>query len=443
MPNRLIHETSPYLLQHANNPVNWYPYGNEAIEEAKRRNCPMIISIGYSACHWCHVMEHESFSVPEVAEVMNSLFVCVKVDREERPDVDQIYLNAVQLLHGQGGWPLNCFALPDGRPFWGGTYFRPEQWIDILKQLSNMYQNNYDEILTQAERIHSGLKGMGTISAPDVYESKGIMTVEETYKQLALRFDKSLGGTIGAPKFPMPSLWQFVLNYHIISQSPKALAQLRLTLNKMAMGGIYDQIAGGFARYSTDTEWKVPHFEKMLYDNAQLAVLYANAFRATGNIFYLEILTGILQFINTELTSPEGAFYAALDADSEGVEGKFYVWKKQEIDELLPEYADLLSRYWGVGKEGHWEADTNILLRPNTDEQFALIEHLSTEELRQLVKMSKKVLLNYRNQRVRPNLDDKIIVSWNAFDDQRICSRSTCNSRGSMGGNSAQGCPFH
>jgi uncharacterized protein YyaL (SSP411 family) len=415
MPNRLIHETSPYLLQHANNPVNWYPYGNEAIEEAKRRNCPIIISIGYSACHWCHVMEHESFSVPEVAEVMNSLFVCVKVDREERPDVDQIYLNAVQLLHGQGGWPLNCFALPDGRPFWGGTYFRPEQWIDILKQLSNMYQNNYEEILTQAERIHSGLKSMGTIATPDVAGSKGISAVEETYKQLALRFDKSLGGTIGAPKFPMPSLWQFVLNYHIISQSPKALAQLRLTLDKMAMGGIYDQIAGGFARYSTDTEWKVPHFEKMLYDNAQLAVLYANAFRATGVIFYLEIFTGILKFIDTELTSPEGAFYAALDADSEGVEGKFYVWKKQEIDELLPEYADLLSRYWGVGKEGHWEADDNILLRPNTDEQFALIEHLSTEELRQLVKMSKKVLLNYRNQRVRPNLDDKIIVSWNAL----------------------------
>lgn len=415
MPNRLIHETSPYLLQHANNPVNWYPYGNEAIEEAKRRNCPIIISIGYSACHWCHVMEHESFNVPEVAEVMNRLFVCVKVDREERPDVDQIYLNAIQLLHGQGGWPLNCFALPDGRPFWGGTYFRPEQWIDILKQLSNMYQNNYEEILAQAERIHSGIKGMGIIDAPAADISTSITAVEDAYNQLALRFDKSLGGTIGAPKFPMPSLWQFVLNYHFISHSPKALNQLKITLDKMAMGGIYDQVAGGFARYSTDTEWKVPHFEKMLYDNAQLAVLYSNAFRSTGVIFYVEILTGILQFINAELTSPEGAFYAALDADSEGKEGQFYIWKKEEINELLPEYADLLSRYWGVGNEGHWEADHNILLRSNTDEQFALIEHLSTEELRQLVKMSKKVLLKYRNQRVRPNLDDKIIVSWNAM----------------------------
>ncbi len=415
MPNRLIHETSPYLLQHANNPVNWYPYGNEAIEEAKRRNCPIIISIGYSACHWCHVMEHESFSVPDVAEVMNQLFVCVKVDREERPDVDQIYLNAVQLLHGQGGWPLNCFAMPDGRPFWGGTYFRPEQWTDILRQLSDMYQNNYVEILAQAERIHSGIKGMGIIDAPASDISTDITAVEDAYNQLALRFDKSLGGTIGAPKFPMPSLWQFVLNYHFISQSPKALAQLQLTLDKMAMGGVYDQVAGGFARYSTDTEWKVPHFEKMLYDNAQLTVLYANAFRATGVIFYVEILKGILQFINAELTSTEGAFYAALDADSEGKEGQFYIWKREEINELLPEYADLLSRYWGVGKEGHWEADHNILLRPNTDEQFALIEHLSTEELRQLVKMSKKVLLNYRNLRVRPNLDDKIIVSWNAM----------------------------
>jgi len=415
MPNRLINETSPYLLQHANNPVDWYPYGNEALEEARRRDCPVIISIGYSACHWCHVMEHESFSVPEVADIMNRHFVCIKVDREERPDVDQIYLNAVQLLHGQGGWPLNCFALPDGRPFWGGTYFRPEQWKDILLQLSGMYHNNFEDIISQAERIHKGIYGMGLIDPPADSVSISHKTVEDAWEQLSFKLDRVHGGTRGAPKFPMPSIWQFVLRYYHISNSGDALGQLKLTLDKMSMGGIFDQVGGGFARYSTDAEWKIPHFEKMLYDNAQLAALYADGYRATGKQAYLSILTRILDFVNTELLSPEGAFYAALDADSEGEEGRFYVWKKSEIMELLPEYGELLCRYWGVEKQGYWEKDRNILLRPLSDDQFAMLEHLSAEELRQLVSMASRVLYNHRKLRVSPGLDDKVIFSWNAL----------------------------
>lgn len=415
MANRLKEEKSPYLLQHANNPVDWYPYGPEALQEAARRDCPILISIGYSACHWCHVMEHESFSNPAVAEVMNKLFVCIKVDREERPDVDQIYMNAIQLLQGQGGWPLNCFALPDGRPFWGGTYFRPQQWKELLSQLSDLYLNSRDELITQAERIHQGLGIMSAISPP--LESNEIDTsiIKQSYEKLSLRFDTEKGGLKGAPKFPMPAVWQFVLNYNYLFKVPKATRQLKLTLEKMAMGGIFDQIGGGFSRYSTDDLWKVPHFEKMLYDNGQLAVLYAQAYHFSQDKSYLDTLTKILQFVSSELTSPEGAFFSALDADSEGEEGLFYLWRKDQIMELFPEYGDLLSHYWGIDAEGKWEKDHNILLRPLTDDEFATREHLSTEELRQLVKMASNVLLAERNKRIRPSLDDKIIVSWNAM----------------------------
>lgn len=415
MPNKLISESSPYLLQHAHNPVHWQPFGEEALLEAQRRNCPILISIGYSACHWCHVMEHESFRDQDIAEIMNRLFVCIKVDREERPDIDQNYLNAVQLLHGQGGWPLNCFALPDGRPFWGGTYFRPDHWKELLVQLSDLYHNNYEEILEQAIRLHQGLKSMGIINKPEDSTTFHKKTLEDIFNNLAFKFDKANGGLKGAPKFPMPVVWQFVLNYYYLSRSEDAFTQLKLTLDKMAMGGIFDQIGGGFARYSTDAHWKVPHFEKMIYDNAQLASIYAEAFKMSGNQNYLDVLTKILQFVDAELTAPEGAFYSALDADSEGQEGKFYVWNKQELIDLLPEYADLLSRYWGIERQGLWENGYNILLRPFYDEQFAKAEHLSQEELKQLVNMASRVMLNYRNTKIKPHLDDKIVLSWNSL----------------------------
>lgn len=428
MPNKLIHEFSPYLLQHATNPVDWYPYGTEALQEAKNRNCPVIISIGYSACHWCHVMEHESFSAREVAEIMNKHFVCIKVDREERPDIDQIYLNAIQIIHGQGGWPLNCFTLPDGRPFWGGTYFRPDQWKDVLIQIAEMYKNNFNEILEQAERIHQGILQHDIINVPKNVNHDPNNVIEEVFGHLEKKFDNEMGGTKGAPKFPMPSLWQFIISYFYLTHSSSALNQLRLTLDKMAMGGIFDQVGGGFARYSTDAKWKVPHFEKMLYDNAQLAMLYANTYKATNDPLYFTILSRTLDFIKEELTSSEGAFYSALDADSDGVEGKFYVWTKSEILDLFPEYGELLCRYWGVDNEGRWEHDINILLRPYTDDHFARVEHLSAEELKQLIGMASRVMYNKRKERIHPNLDDKIITSWNALTIKAYAVASTISS---------------
>jgi len=298
MPNRLINETSPYLLQHAHNPVDWYPYGEEAFAAARERNRPLLISIGYSACHWCHVMEHESFSKPEIAEVMNRLFVCVKVDREERPDVDLLYMNAVQLLHNSGGWPLNCFALPDGSPFWGGTYFRPAQWADLLIQISDLYDNSHEELKIQASRLMEGISGQNMVEAPANPSGIDRAYPDETYEQLSLRFDGINGGMTGAPKFPMPVVWQFVLDYYDLSGKTEALDYALKTLRAMAMGGIYDQIGGGFARYSTDAHWKVPHFEKMLYDNAQLISLYAKAFRISGHKELLEIIQQSISFTN-------------------------------------------------------------------------------------------------------------------------------------------------
>ena len=415
MPNRLIHESSPYLQQHAHNPVDWYPYGNEAFEAAAAADKPMLISIGYSACHWCHVMEHESFSQPEVAAFMNRNFICIKVDREERPDVDQVYMSAVQLLNGNGGWPLNCFALPDGRPFWGGTYFRPEQWLDVLGQISRLYREHHQELVEQSERIRKGIAASGIVELHEKHENINQALVDEVFSQLSWSFDTKLGGLRGAPKFPMPVVWEFVLTYHRLSGNAEALSQLNTTLQRLARGGIYDQIGGGFARYSTDNQWKVPHFEKMLYDNAQLAGLYSRAYNFTGNVFYKEILEKTIEFVFRELRSPEGLFYSALDADSEGHEGLFYLWTKEQIREELPEYADLLCRYWGVDAEGLWEKGQSILLRPADDAEFASREHLSEAELAGLVSMAGRKLLAARNKRVRPGLDNKIILSWNAL----------------------------
>lgn len=415
MANRLIHETSPYLLQHAHNPVDWYPYGEEAFAAARESNRPLLISIGYSACHWCHVMEHESFSKPEIAEVMNRNFVCIKVDREERPDVDLIYMSAVQLLHNSGGWPLNCFALPDGSPFWGGTYFRPAQWTELLTHISELYHNSYRELESQALRLKEGIAGLSVIKTPENPSGIDSEFIDEVWDQLSQRFDSHHGGTIGAPKFPMPVVWQFGIEYYNNTGNQEALNHILMTLDAMARGGIYDQIGGGFARYSTDAKWKVPHFEKMLYDNAQLVSLYAEAYRISGNEALADTIRQTLAFIENELRSPEGAFYSALDADSEGVEGKFYVWTRDEIMGILPEYGELLSSYWGIGQEGKWENGNNILLRPFPDSVFASRNHLSEEELKQLVRMAASRLLKERNKRIRPGLDDKILASWNGM----------------------------
>lgn len=413
--NQLIHESSPYLLQHAHNPVNWLPYGDEAFDEARRLNKPLLISIGYSSCHWCHVMEHESFEDESIARVMNDFFVCVKVDREERPDVDHVFMDAVQQLHSRGGWPLNCFALPDGRPFWGGTYFRPEQWRQLLENVHDLFQNRYPELEQQASEIADGVAMQNHI-INDQPENKATRTdFDSIFGILHSGFDLDEGGLQGAPKFPLPVVLRFLLNYFVHTKNETSLSLVELTLQKMACGGIYDQAGGGFARYSTDAYWKVPHFEKMLYDNAQLISLYSTAWLHKNNVLYKEIVEQTIDFAERELTAPEGVFYSALDADSEGEEGLFYTWTQQQFDEALGHYAGLGGEYYGVGQKGLWEHDRNILLRVESDDLFAQRHFLSAEELASLTAYCRSQLLKARSERTRPALDDKMLVSWNAL----------------------------
>jgi len=413
--NQLIHETSPYLLQHAHNPVNWLPFGNDAFNEAQRLNKPLLISIGYSSCHWCHVMEHESFENEEIAKLMNDFFVCVKVDREERPDVDHVFMDAVQHVHGSGGWPLNCFALPDGRPFWGGTYFRPEQWKQLLANVNEIYRNRYSELEQQATELAEGVASQNFMLNNDTGNIAGFSDFTSVFKQIQNAFDAEKGGMRGAPKFPMPVVLKFMLQYGTTEKDENALKLVYLTLQKMACGGIYDQAGGGFARYSTDSDWKVPHFEKMLYDNAQLVSLYSDAYRITGNVLYKEVIEQTIEFVNRELTAPEGVFYSALDADSEGEEGLFYTWTSEQFADALGHYSELAGEYYGIEKEGLWEHGRNILLRPDSDDLFAQQHFLSAGELASLTGFCRNELLKVRSTRSRPALDDKMLVAWNSL----------------------------
>ncbi len=420
--NHLKGQTSPYLLQHAGNPVDWYPWGEEALRKAKRENKPLLVSIGYSACHWCHVMERESFENEEVARIMNAHFVCIKVDREERPDVDRLYMDAVQLVGGQGGWPLNCFALPDGKPFWGGTYFPQEQWKGILMQVAGLFREKYAEVEEQADRLTKGIASNGFIAPAKGDQGFSKTGIQVIYRNLMEGIDPKEGGTVGAPKFPLPVLYPFLLQYHAMEREPEALELCRLSLEKMAMGGIYDQLGGGFARYATDDRWRIPHFEKMLYDNAQLISLYSTAFQVTGDPLYREVAYETIGFVTRELTSGEGVFYSALDADSEGVEGKFYVWTQQQMDAVLGEMdgvpaetAPLIRKYFQVGEKGFWEKGFNVLMRQWSPEAFAEREGLDPGAFQTMLKQARKKLWETREKRVRPALDNKVIVSWNAL----------------------------
>ena len=414
-PNHLIGQTSPYLLQHLYNPVDWYPWGDEALSKAKHEDKPILVSIGYSACHWCHVMEKESFEDKEVADIMNSKFVCIKVDREERPDIDHMYMTAVQLLTRQGGWPLNCFALPDTMPFWGGTYFQKDQWKDILKQVSELYRTRRHDLSTQAEQLTQGIAAASFIEPSDAATDFNEKDASDFFNNVMKHMDIELGGTLHAPKFPLPVNLEFLLHYHYQSGNKSALDQADLSLEKMAMGGIYDQAGGGFARYSTDETWKVPHFEKMLYDNGQLVSIYSKAWKVLNKPLYKEVVFNTIEFVARELTSPAGTFYAALDADSEGEEGKFYVWDEKELDEILGDDASLVKDYYQVEKKGYWENGKNILLTDIGDEDFASMHGLSIEGLRDLINRANKKILEKRNERVRPGLDNKVITSWNAL----------------------------
>lgn len=413
--NSLIHETSPYLLQHAHNPVNWYAWNEATLELAKRENKLILVSIGYSACHWCHVMEYESFEDEEVAKVMNENFICIKVDREERPDVDQVYMDAVQMISGRGGWPLNCFALPDGRPFWGGTYFQKEQWMGILENLILLCDTQKDELIQQAVSLTDGINRNNFIDLEPGDSKLTKELPEDMVFNFSTRFDQIEGGTKGAPKFPMPNNFLFLLRYYARTKKPDVLKQAELTLEKMASGGIYDQVGGGFARYSVDDRWHVPHFEKMLYDNAQLVSLYSEAYQLTKNELYKQVVKETLEFIDRELTNPEGGFYSALDADSEGVEGKFYVWKKAEIEAVIKENTDIVIDYFGIEKDAYWEEGNNVLIRAATISQLAEKYHKSKKEIEDIIHLSKSILLEKRTERIRPGLDDKILTSWNAL----------------------------
>ena len=353
MPNRLINETSPYLLQHAHNPVDWYPWGPEALARSKGEDKPILLSIGYSACHWCHVMERESFEDAAIAALMNDRFVNIKVDREERPDLDAVYMEAVQMLTGSGGWPMTVFLTPQGQPFYGGTYFPPADRLGmpgfprILQAVSEAYRTNKGEITRVTQQLTAQMGRAGQLP-----RGGGLLTediLHQAYSHLAANFDYQNGGFGAAPKFPQPMTPEFMLRYHQRGQSPRALEMVELTLEKMAYGGMYDQIGGGFHRYSTDAYWLVPHFEKMLYDNALLSRLYLHAGQLTGRGLYWSIAAETLDYVLREMTDPQGGFYSAQDADSEGVEGKFFVWTPQELREILGDTdADLLGRYYGV-----------------------------------------------------------------------------------------------
>lgn len=413
--NDLINETSPYLLQHAHNPVNWVAWNDESLAQAKREQKPILVSIGYSACHWCHVMEHESFEDSAVAAYMNEHFVCIKVDREERPDVDQVYMNAVQLMTGRGGWPLNCFALPDGRPIYGGTYFPKAQWLDVMQKVSAIWENDREKAFEYATNLTKGVVESDLIQRNTTEAKFTLEDVTALVEDWKTQLDNQEGGPDRAPKFPLPNNYEFLLRYGHLTDDEAIQKHVQLTLEKMAFGGIYDQIGGGFARYSVDGIWKVPHFEKMLYDNAQLVSLYAEAYQATKKPLYKEVVVQTLEFVERELTSEEGAFYSALDADSEGEEGKFYVWKKEELQSVLGNDFDWVKDYYNINSKGLWEHGNYILLRDKTDEEFAEKRGLTVEELRSKVTAVNQKLLNERSKRVIPGLDDKQLTSWNGL----------------------------
>lgn len=422
MANRLIEASSPYLLQHAHNPVDWYPWGEEALDKAKAENKPIIVSIGYSACHWCHVMERESFENEDIASIMNEHFVCIKVDREERPDVDQVYMEAVHAMGLQGGWPLNVFLLPDQRPFYGGTYFPPKGWAQLCIQIHRAFSQQYDELAKSADGF------MNTLARSEV-EKYGLIgqgqaftktAVHQMYQKFAENFDRQKGGNNRAPKFPMPVVYQFLLKEAHVNQNTEALTHVERTLDHMARGGIYDQVGGGFTRYSTDMDWFVPHFEKMLYDNGQLVSLYSQAYQATKKELYKEVVFQTIDWLEREMTSEEGGFYAALDADSEGEEGKFYLWTIEEFYDLLQIDAELMIDYYNL-TAGNWEPGKNIPFRATSDEDFAKTHGLDIDELKDIVRIANRKLLNARNERVKPGLDDKILSGWNGLMLSGLC----------------------
>lgn len=426
MPNRLIHETSPYLQQHAHNPVEWYPWGEEALTKAQTENKPIIVSIGYSACHWCHVMERENFEKEQVASVMNEGFVCIKVDREERPDVDSIYMDALHAMGGRGGWPLNVFLMPDAKPFYGVTYLPAQNWVQLLRSVQNAFLNHYDDLVKSA----AGFTENMLIKESEKYNLEGgegefrVDDLHEMFETIKQHFDTEKGGMERAPKFPMPSIYKFLLRYYALTQNPEALRQVELSLNRIALGGIYDHVGGGWARYSVDDEWFIPHFEKMLYDNGQLLSIYSEAYTLTKNELYKSRVYETVDWLEREMLNPEGGFYSALDADSEGVEGKFYIWTQAELMSVLGDDFEWFSKLYNIRAAGNWEHGYNHLHlitpplpSPVREGTSKTPFPLQGEGLGMGVQYQKALqkLFKARESRVRPGLDDKILASWNGL----------------------------
>ena len=419
MPNRLANETSPYLLQHAENPVDWYPWGDEAFESARQRDVPILLSVGYSSCHWCHVMERESFENDDIADIMNRMFVNIKVDREERPDVDSVYMTAIQAMTGHGGWPMTVFLTTDGEPFYGGTYFPPEDrgglpsFVRVLETISDAYHSRRSDVLQSGKQLVARLSQAYTADPGLEPLTESIMST--AFESTLTQFDDRSGGFGLQPKFPQPTTLEFLLRFYARSGVPLALEMVEFTLDKMAGGGIHDQIGGGFHRYSTDAFWLVPHFEKMLYDNALLTRLYTHAYQVTANEHYRRTAERVIDYVIREMTSPDGGFYSAQDADSEGVEGKFFVWRPEQIKDVLgPADAAIVADYYGVTGEGNFEG-MSILNVPSDPADVAARHALTPDELENLIDSANERLLEARSLRVPPMTDTKIITSWNGL----------------------------
>lgn len=421
MKNALSQSFSPYLLQHQHNPVHWFPWSQSILATAKAENKLLIVSIGYSACHWCHVMEHEVFENEDAATLMNQHFLAIKVDREEHPDVDQVYMDALQALTGQGGWPLNMFCLPDGRPFYGGTYMPLKAWMNACTQIATLWHTQPQKVVQYAEELQQGLAQAHAIMPPAAVTAT--KTELAALAQLALsRFDSRLGGFKGAPKFPMPGASLALLHWGIAAQHQPTLDQIHLNCTQMALSGLYDQLAGGFARYAVDEHWKIPHFEKMLYDNAQLLSLYAAAYKHDQSPLYRKVLEETIAWAHQELAAPNGGYYAALDADSEGVEGKFYVWTAEALSQLLtPAENQVITAYFGINDLALWEHQNNHLLIATNVTTIAASLGISETNVLALLNTAKHKMLAFRNTRVRPGTDIKRICSWNALWLTGLC----------------------
>lgn len=419
--NELHKETSPYLLQHANNPVHWKAWNPESLDLARENNKLIIVSVGYSACHWCHVMEHETFEDFEASIIMNDYFISIKVDREERPDIDAVYMKAVQIMTGRGGWPMNVVCLPDGRPVWGGTYFRKNEWMSTLKQLQDLYESDPEKMIEYAEKLKGGLDSISLIQEKKDNSVFNYSSLENLVKKWSKSFDHEFGGYTRAPKFMMPNNYAFLLRFAYQEKDETILNFVNLTLTKMAHGGLFDTVDGGFSRYSVDMKWHVPHFEKMLYDNAQLISLYSDAYKLTENPLYEEVIRKTLRFISKELTNENGGFYAALDADSlntEGhlEEGAFYTWKKDELKKLLKKDFDMFSKIFNINEFGFWEEEQSYVLIQNKSLATIATENdIKISVLSEKKKLWETILYTEREKRNKPRLDDKCLTSWNAL----------------------------